>query len=218
VPASLDAAGERAMADRRDLLPHGRDRDGHNAKHGYGRLNATHACLAASDPITLTLIKMGEFAAARAYATTVQSGVLNPGYSPSLARWVACRALEDTRIAHAIASVLRALRLWSAHPDRLGQQPAGHVLRHVGLVARALLDAPPPDALREELAGIVTTACALQDAANAAEMERALLDAVSSATGWAALNSAHATTKQSGMVVMGEPTSSEKPRVRVGSA
>jgi hypothetical protein len=217
VPEPHDAA-EGSVADRRDLLPPGRDDDGHNAKHGYGRLNATNACLAATDPVTLTLVRMGELAAARAYATTVQSGALDPGYSPSLARWVACRALEDPRVAHAIAAVLRALRLWSTRPDRLEQQPPGHVLRHLGLIARTLLDAPPPDALRAELSGIVTAVRAAQDAGSAADVERAVLEAISRATGWAALASGHATTKQSGTVVMGDPSSGEKPRVRVDSA
>jgi hypothetical protein len=217
VPQPDDAA-DPSVADRRDLLPPGRDGDGHNAKHGYGRLSATNACLAATDPVALTLVRMGEFAAARAYATTLQSRELNPGYSPSLARWVACRALEDTRVSHAIASVLRALRLWSTRPDRLEQQPPGHVLRHLGLIARMLLDVPPPDVLRDELSGVVTAMRALQDAGKAAEVERAVLDAISRATGWAALASAHATGKQSGIVVVGEPCSSEKPRVGVESA
>jgi hypothetical protein len=215
-PHPHDAA-EGPVADRRDLLPPGRDGDGHNAKHGYGRLNATNACLAATDPVTLTLVRMGELAAARAYAVTVQSGALNPGYCPSLARWVACRALEDTGIAHAIASVLRALRLWSTRPDRLEQQPPGHVLRHLGLIARTLLDASPPGALRDELAGIVSALRAAQDTGNAAEVERAVLDGISRATGWAALVGAHAASK-SGVMLVAEPSSSDKPRVRVESA
>jgi hypothetical protein len=205
------------VADRRDVLPPGRDRDGHNAKHGYGRLNATNACLAATDPVTLTLVRMGELAAARAYAITVQSGALVPRYTPALARWVAGRALEDTRVAHALASVLRALRLWSIRPDRLDLQPPGHVLRHLGLIARMLLDAAPPDALREELSGIIGAIHEVERAGSTADVERAVLDGISLATGWAAFAGTHAATK-SGLVVVGAPSSGAKPRVRVSSA
>jgi hypothetical protein len=215
-PQAHDAA-DGAIADRRDLLPPGRDDDGHNAKHGYGRLNATNSCLAVTDPVTLTLVRMGELAAARAYATTIQSGALSSHYSSSLALWAACRALGDPHLAHAIAAVLRALRLWSIHPDRLEQQPPGQLLRHLGLIGRTLLDAAPPDALREELSSILTTMGAISGAGTAADVERALLDAISRATGWGALAGLQSPTK-SGMVVVGAPAPGEKPRVRVESA
>jgi hypothetical protein len=162
-------------------------------------------------------VRMGEVSAARAYATTIQSGALSPHYSPSLARWAACRALEDTHVAHAIAAVLRALRLWSMHPDRLEQQPPGQLLRHLGLITRKLLDRAPPEALREELSNILGTTSAIAGTGNAADVERALLDEVSRATGWAALASLQAPTK-SGMVIVGAPNPGEKPRVRVESA
>ncbi len=55
-PAALD----RRLADPADVLPLGSDRDGHNAKCGYGRLNATRACAAAADPVALGLAAIGE--------------------------------------------------------------------------------------------------------------------------------------------------------------
>ena len=49
-----------SLADPADLLPSGRDRDGHDAKCGYGRLDATAGTRAASDPFALALIVIGE--------------------------------------------------------------------------------------------------------------------------------------------------------------
>ncbi len=56
-----------ALTDRADALPLGRDLDGHDAKHGYGRMHATRACMAAADPLSLELVSMGEDQAARAW-------------------------------------------------------------------------------------------------------------------------------------------------------
>ena len=56
-----------ALANRHDLLPVGCDRDGHNAKHGYGLLCATRACLLALDPISSALVTLGEDEAAAAW-------------------------------------------------------------------------------------------------------------------------------------------------------
>ena len=51
-------------------MPVGADADGHNAKHGYGRLNATLACATARDPIAATLIAMGEADMAKVWETS----------------------------------------------------------------------------------------------------------------------------------------------------
>jgi hypothetical protein len=214
-----DAASEDPVADHRDLLPAGRDGDGHDAKHGYGRLNATNACLAAADPVSLTLVRMGEMAAARDYAAAVQSGVLDPRISQSLARWITCRALSDTFVAHGLASVLRALRVWSGRPRRLDEQPPGHLLRHVAIVARSLLDAPPPAALRDELSSVVSTLQAVQSGGRAGAVERAALEVIARATGWAAVSAGREGAKQSGMVLVGEPGPNDNSaRARLGSA
>src|SRR5262249_12615918 len=105
-----------SLADRRDLEPFGIDSDGHNAKHGYGRLNAAGACLAASDPIAYVLVAMGEPAAALRYWSLRQQR-LAPLYSPGLARWATRATMRDPTLIHALSAVLRALRLAAARRE-----------------------------------------------------------------------------------------------------
>jgi len=185
VPTEPDVrAGEASLADERDLLPLGRDRDGHNAKHGYGRLSARAACLAASDPIALTLARMGEMEAAHAYFAAREAESTSQRYSKSLALVTVKQLLSDGRVGHAVASILRALRVWSGHPERLSQQPGGQLLRQIGLALRLLATELPDGPEREELLGIEVSVRAVQAGAHASEVEVALLAALARATAW----------------------------------
>ncbi len=86
------------VADPADLLPAGRDRDGHDARHGHGLLHAGRACLAAADPLAAALAAMGEDAAARAWADLRRSNRrARRAYSRALARWAVRALLADRR-------------------------------------------------------------------------------------------------------------------------
>lgn len=130
----LRHADDPTLADRRDLEPYGLDRDGHNAKHGYGRLNATAACLAVLDPVAQVLVRMGEQPAAESYARARREELAGL-YSPGLARWAAHVALADANLYHALAAVARALRL-HASAREAPEEPAGYWLRQLGVVLR----------------------------------------------------------------------------------
>jgi hypothetical protein len=199
VPDPRDAEGDPALADPRDILPFGRDPDGHNAKHGYGRLSATNACIAASDPIALTLLRMGETRAARNFHQARRTS-LGAGYSMTLGRWLALRALSDSTIAHAVASLMRALRLWIRHPHRVAEQPPGHLLRQIGLLVRMLAHEPAPEAHREELYRIDVSVRVAQGTGHAARVEQGVIEAVLSATGWARATDLRAVTQSGAML------------------
>jgi hypothetical protein len=140
---------EARLADPADLLPLGSDRDGHNAKCGYGRLNATRACVAASDPVALALSATGE----DALATAWRQSSLRP-YSDRLAHWAAQAILARPDMEHAVRAILRHLRLVSADPPRAKAHARGALTRHLALVSRELLRMGPPDAVREELGAL----------------------------------------------------------------
>jgi hypothetical protein len=211
-----DSLYETAVADRLDLMPVGRDRDGHNAKHGYGRLSATNACIAASDPVALTLLRMGETAAARSYCRQ-RRRTLRAGYGAPLARWAVRRALCDSTTSHAIATLLRTFRLWSRHPDRVLEQPAGQILRQVALFVRLLAQGDAPEEQREELARLDVALRAALAGGRAGEIERALLAAVSAGTGWSQASSKRAVT-QSGLMLVTEGAEALAKRRGLGSA
>lgn len=125
-----------ALADRRDLRPLGIDPDGHNAKHGYGRLNATRACLVASDPFAQALVRIGEAEAAEQYAR-VRCGVISALLGERVARFAARAALRDASISHALCSFMRTLRL-VASSRTAAEAPSGQYLRQLGVVLRML--------------------------------------------------------------------------------
>jgi hypothetical protein len=143
-------ASDPELGDRADLLPVERDDDGHNAKHGYGRLSATRACLSASDPICAALIRIGSRVEAERYARA-RCGVASSWYSPPLARWAARRFLHDSLVQQAFCALARATRLGNQHPQFVTTQPPGHWLRHVGIIVRVLTQANPPRELVGEL-------------------------------------------------------------------
>lgn len=219
-PTNLAERGnESELADPCDVLPCGMDSDGHNAKHGYGRLSATTACLASVDPVALTLCRMGEVEAARAYVDARRTGAVREGYSHGLALWAVRRLLDDPRLSHAAASVLRALRLWSAHPSRLEQQPPGHLLRHLGLIARMLAELSSEPNHHDELVGLELSLRAVQAGGRSAEVEHGLAARFGASAGWSG-SPPGAATRQPGVLTVREPGIHvpQGTRVRVGSA
>jgi hypothetical protein len=136
------------LADRSDVLPHEHDRDGHNAKHGYGRLNATRACLLVSDPVTAALASMGEERAALAYLDlTRRDPKFGRPYSKRFGRWAARALLADSRAMHAAKVILRHARLVAGDVERFRAHGEGAVLRQMVLLLRGLLDNQPAPSL-----------------------------------------------------------------------
>ena len=168
-----------ALADPYDILPLGRDRDGHNAKHGYGRLDACRACLLVSDPIASALVSLGEDQAALRWAEVRNEQPGFPsGYGRELGHWAARVLLADAGQRHAVCASLRHLRLLAARPERLRDQAPGALLRVVMMVLRELprsRQAPALDApLQRELVAIAdrTRAAALHPASTTEMEER----------------------------------------------
>jgi hypothetical protein len=164
------AALEGRLADPADLLPLGSDRDGHNAKCGYGRLNASRACVAAADPLALSLVAMGEDDLAVAWRV----GPLRP-LSECLGRWAARALLSRADLEHAVRGLLRHVRLLSVDPSRAKAHAPGALARQIALVARELIRMQPPAAILEELAAlserlrsVAASGLGLEEAARAA--------------------------------------------------
>ncbi|WP_437681070.1 hypothetical protein [Sorangium sp. So ce131] len=141
------------VADPWDLLPDARDRDGHNAKHGYGRIDAGRACLAAGDPIALALVLIGEDGAARAFRGA--RGL----YSRRLARWAVRALLADPSLCHGACALARHARLVAGDARRRRAHGPGTVLRQLSVLARGFaasrLAPPPPPRVRDELTALV---------------------------------------------------------------
>jgi hypothetical protein len=172
------SAERSARTDRYDILPVGRDRDGHNAKHGYGLLHASRACLLVSDPIAFALVRIGEDQAAlRWLETRGEQPWLTSLYSDELGRWAARALLADAGQLHAVCTLARLLRLLAVRPERLRAQAAGSLLRLVMMLVRDLprsRQAPAPGAaLQQEMLAIADRAHAAALApARAAEIEK----------------------------------------------
>jgi hypothetical protein len=132
-------ATDRDLADPFDVLPAGRDADGHDAKHGYGRLDAARACAGGADPVALVLAAIGEGAAAEAWAARA-----GRPYSAALGRWTVRVLLERADVDHAARALARHARLVAAARARSAWHAEGAVERHLGLLVRELMrDAPP---------------------------------------------------------------------------
>jgi hypothetical protein len=144
------------LADADDLLPHGRDRDGHNAKHGYGILQAARACATVRDPFAAALAAIGEDAAAARWLRTGRRRI----YSRALARWTARAMLDDSRIDHAFRVVARHARLVAIDPSRHQVHGSGALARQLAVILRMLSAAArrsrAPRDLRDELARLDT--------------------------------------------------------------
>lgn len=152
--APVDAHAQLAdptLGDPADLTPSGRDPDGHNAKHGYGRLDATSASLVVSDPFTASLVRIGERSAAIAYGRLRTLKDVRDVYSARSAAWAARVLLRERSETHLFAALARAVRLYIAHPEHLADQPPGHLLRQIGLGLRALISAHPPEGVLQDL-------------------------------------------------------------------
>jgi hypothetical protein len=153
VSPEVGEGGVGQLTDAADALPVGRDRDGHNAKHGHGRLHAGRACLAAWDPICAALLAMGEDTAARAYADARR---LDPEardlYPARLARWMVRALLADGEAAQTLRVVLRHLRLVAGDAARARAHGDGAVARPLHLFVRGLAQRsprPPPARLAD---------------------------------------------------------------------
>jgi hypothetical protein len=161
------------LADRRDLEPHGLDADGHNAKHGYGRLSARRACLAAADPVAQVLVRMGDVDAAAHYLEARRAfGVI---VSDELARWAARVLLRDFSLLHALAALVRALRLRCTREADVSVEPDGVWLRHLGAWLRSLSALEAPREHARELQELESTLRGL-DAEAARRVEARLLE------------------------------------------
>jgi hypothetical protein len=137
------------LADRADVLPEGRDRDGHDAKHGHGRVHGGDACLFAADPLCAALIAMGEPAAARAWADARRDDPATAAlYSRRLARWSVRALLGEPATMEALRVIVRHLRLVRGDEGRRVAHGHGALVHHVGLLLRSLCDAPLPRAGR----------------------------------------------------------------------
>ncbi len=145
------SVGRAPLADVEDLLPHGRDRDGHNAKHGYGLLHATRTCATVRDPFAAALATIGEDSAA---ARWLRAGPRHV-YSRALARWAARVVLEDSRVDHAFRVVARHARLVALEPSRHDAHGAGALARQLAVIVRMLSSTAhrsrAPRAIRAEL-------------------------------------------------------------------
>jgi len=138
-PVPLSPTTIASLADPVDALPHGRDRDGHDAKHGYGRIDAASACAVASDPIAMELSAMGEAEAALAWCERRRaSSALRGAYSSGLARWSVRVLHHDAEAEHALRSILRHMRLVASDPRRASAHAGGAVARQLAVLSRAL--------------------------------------------------------------------------------
>ena len=137
------------VADPFDVLPQGTDPDGHDAKHGYGRMNARDACLAAQDPICAVLLEMGETDAALAAFDLISRG--RP-YSRRAGRWLARQMVANASLSHGLKVALRHLRLVAADPRRARAHARGSLARQLVLLLRAIgADERAPRSIAREL-------------------------------------------------------------------
>lgn len=174
-PAALPS--RMPVADAHDLMPRTRDRDGHDAKHGFGVLHATRACLAARDPIAGALVAIGEDDAAAAWfdARRADAGRV---YTARFARWAARARVADAAVDHALRTVARHARLVAASPPRATAHGAGALARQLALVIRALGAAGPRPtaAVRGELRALEASAVSALESPDADARLHAVLE------------------------------------------
>jgi hypothetical protein len=169
-------ANDAQLADRNDLLPPGTDADGHNAKHGYGRLDAGAACLACRDPIAFALLRVGEHDAALWCAKGRADSRNDRPYGEGLGRWVARVMLRDSTLSHACCSLARACRLRAATAERGLVEPAGYLVRQLGIIVRLLIAANPPQKLLAELHEMDRSITDIQDADALARVDSKVME------------------------------------------
>jgi hypothetical protein len=153
------------IADPHDVLPYGRDKDVHDAKHGYGRLNASRACLAAADPFAFAMVNMGESSAAFRWVTLrAQERMLSFSYSSELAAWATRAIMTDAGLLHGTSVVVRHARLIADDHERLRSHYSGAIVRQLALLARTLLAGGAmdfPSELTDEIRHLVETTTSL---------------------------------------------------------
>jgi hypothetical protein len=160
-PEPVDSS--RSPADAADVLPWGRDPDGHDAKCGYGRIDASSACLGARDPVSLVLTAIGEVSAAEAWCSLAEG---RP-YSSALGLWASRTLLRRADLEHALRAIARHARLVALAPSRAAAHPRGALARQLALVLRELATAGgAASAVRAELRRMVG---ALQQASDTVE-------------------------------------------------
>ena len=123
------------------------DRDGHNAKHGYGRLHASRACLSAADPICAALVAIGEERAAFSFVSMRSAdGPIRTAYTRTLARSLARAMVTDATLSHGVRSLVRHLRVVAAHPERQRAHGSASLVRQIAIVLRSAWEsqATPP--------------------------------------------------------------------------
>jgi hypothetical protein len=172
----LEQAGRDETA-ASELRPLASDDDGHNAKHGYGRLDATAACLAATDPVAQQLLRMGERAAAQRWGRRAPwAGLLRAATVRALSRHV----LIGPARSHPLATLLRHLRLVAQKPDRAAAHAPGSLIRQLALCAGALAASCP--AAADELIALEERLRTLSgDSAERERVEEAVTNMVTSA-------------------------------------
>jgi hypothetical protein len=167
---ACEAEPEGPFADSADLLPGGRDADGHNAKCGYGRASASRACLSAADPIASTLVTMGEESAAHCVLALRSSpGTFATAYSPPLARWSARVLRADSALSHAAKVLVRHLRLVADRVDRYQAHTPGGFARALALLLTRLATHAAPPLVSAELRSLQRRAVHATQSPEAAE-------------------------------------------------
>jgi hypothetical protein len=162
--------------DPEDLLPSGRDSDGHDAKVGHGRASTLRACLAASDPIAATLLTIGEEEAARRFLAIRRSArSAATAYSERLARWAARTLRNDPILAGGCAALCRHLRLLAGNVDRQNAQSSGATARALAVLIARLAAHSGPDDVAGEIRVLDRRAC---DATNTPAARRDLESAL----------------------------------------
>lgn len=169
VPVPAGAEGIAGTTHIREIEPLAMDRDGHNAKHGYGRIHVTRACTTAADPVSLALTTMGDDEAARSWAAiSARDGY----YSSAFAHWAVCLLLREPATLHALCAICRHARLVAVDVRRTAGHSSGSFVRQVGLLVRALYahrDSAPPG-VEAELSALST---ALLSCARTPTLQRA---------------------------------------------
>ncbi len=154
IPAADETDDELSrLTDPWDAMPARRDADGHNAKYGYGRLQADRACLMVSDPFCAALVQMGHPKVAARWLDMRRSDPsLKAAYSVELGLWMARQCLARSEVMHTFSVLARHLRLVAIDIDRLRAHGTGALLRQLLLALRTVPRAvKPPEALLAEL-------------------------------------------------------------------
>ncbi len=123
-PAELETIAAAA-----EVAPWGTDADGHNARFGYGILDARAACLTLVDPFAAALTAIGAVDLAQRFAAAVHA--LGPRWSPALGQFAARACIADSGLAHGFRSLVRHLRLVAVEPTRGRAHGVGVMLRQL---------------------------------------------------------------------------------------